>query len=100
MADAIAQIQALIRQLQGALGGKSMRTGSSSAVFSAASNQTATFAHGLPRVPSYVDGISTNSVNIGFQLVSADATNATLRVFTTTGLNISATITFDWFAVG
>ena len=111
--DIYAELQrlgALVRQLQGLTAPipdeitalqarKTTNTGTGSATFSAASNQTATFAHGLGATPTYVNGVPTNSVNIAFQLVSADATNATLRAFTTTGLNISATITFDWFAV-
>ena len=92
------RLGSLVRQLQGALGGKSLNTGTGSVAFSAASSANVTVAHGLPGIPSYADAIATNSIAIGFKFVSADATNINFTAFTTGSTSITATITFDWFA--
>jgi hypothetical protein len=80
MADPIAQIQTLIRQLQGALGGKSFRSGTAGCVFTASAvSATATVAHGLPRSPSSVT-FGAFDLNVdGISLVSVDATNIVIQ---------------------
>jgi hypothetical protein len=102
--DLFAELQrlgSLIRQLQGALGGRSIATGSSSSVFTAsASAADVTIAHGLPNAPTFARATCTNSGLVEWWVVSKDATSIVFRGYTTTNAAVTFTATFDWFAVG
>jgi hypothetical protein len=88
----------LVTQLQGALGGKTIRTGSDSATWPTAErSNTVTVAHGLAGTPTFAQA-SSRDVDIAYAVTGRDATNITVRGRYLPGTAINTTHTFDWEA--
>lgn len=94
---ATSRVGSLIRQLQGALGGKTWRSGQASCVFSGgATSAVATVPHGLGATPSTVT-FGAFDLNVdGIALVGLDDTNLQIQARYATG--IAGTATIMWHA--
>lgn len=92
-----ARLGALIRQLQGALGGKTIRGGQAACVFTASAvSAVAVVAHGLGTTPTEVT-FGALDLNVdGVALVGLDATNLSIQARYTGA--VSGTATIMWHA--
>lgn len=97
------RLGALIRQLQGVLAflaGKQINVGTGSATWSASTNSgSVTVPHGLGRTPTVAAAFARNGA-IEYAVTARDATNLTVIGFLTAGGTTTATLTFDWIAIG
>ena len=98
----------LIRQLQGALNGRSFRAGSSSVTITNTSDAvSAAVNHGLPAAPSQVVATARTTADTRgdwiVTVTSITATQITFRVRAGEGADFGVanptTVDFDWFAV-
>jgi hypothetical protein len=91
----------LIRQLQGAVGGRSFRDGQNTVTFTAASNSAAkTVTHGLGRIPTQVQANGLSGANgVFYEVIAITSTTFDVIGWHPAGA-ISATYGFGWFASG
>lgn len=98
LADDIQRAFRLIGQLQGALGGKTIRGGTDTVVFDGSSYQSAILdvPHDLGVVPETVE-LTSHTTLIGFARVGKDASKIQVRGYYTPGTTLSASShDFDW----
>lgn len=91
----------LVRQLQGALGGRALAAGQSTVSFSAASvSASKVVTHGLGSMPTFAACVPNNNTGIAYSVVARTATTITVQGWTTAGGSITSTPTFDWLVIG
>lgn len=91
--------ETLVRQLQGLLGGVAVKRGTGTCTWTASATSAATVvSHGLPTTPTSVLTASRN-VPAEYAVTARDATTFTVTGYTTTGVVITNTLTFDWVAL-
>lgn len=102
MASSLDRLWSLIRQLQGAMGGKSERSGSSTLTFTASNlSDVPTITHGLGFEPTEVF-VSTSSrvVHAGYVAGSADDTTFQVAGYHLTLATPTTTATVYWLVRG
>jgi hypothetical protein len=95
------RLAVLIRQLQGALGGLSIRSGSATLQFTASATANVTVTHGLTDTPTSVVAtvdVSGTANHIHAEVFSVGATTFRIQGFATA--SITDTHTVYWIATG
>lgn len=95
------RLHSLILQLQGAIDGKTRRTGSSTATWTAAiESANKTIPHGLGVTPTHVTLTAVGTGALLYSVVSVDATNIVVKGRDTRDTNLTGTFSFTWEAIG
>lgn len=95
------RLGSLIRQLQGALGGKAFVGGNASISFSAASSSSVTVTHGLGTTPTVVMAVASgNSSNVNCAVGAVGATTFTLKAQYLDGVSRTTSEPAYWLAWG
>lgn len=93
------KLASLIRQLQGAMDGRSMKVGTGTATWTAAvSSANVVVNHGLSAAPTVVV-TGTRDDLFGYAVTARTATTFTVKGFTTHNAAVSTSRTFDWIAI-
>lgn len=104
MADDTGRLGSLIRQLQGALGGKTIKVGTDTVTFTAATNSAAkTVTHGLGTTPVAITAFGigdTGVLGIFYDCINTPGSTSFDIVGYRPAGAISGTKTFTWIAIG